>query len=222
MANWIMTEMLEWLAQLQKTAEEEAKGGSYVYIHPRVVTYSDANMKNEWLGYEEAADERDSFSAVYRESKGKRSVWLLMCDAPNGKYAGVRPTPEQRKQGLRQWDLVESHAWAVALVDCEGKDKRGCGKNLYIFDSDMVMGKPYRVKDLRTQRQRKLVEAARDCMKISGVFVSNAGAQNAGRDICLQVATEWVEQVVAAGLPEHCGGSGELEALFDGYLRLEL
>lgn len=155
-SDWSISQADAWLAELTQLSISNLGADSAPYVHPRVVTWSSQKQKDEWGGYEEGAEQRDTFQKPNKEKKGgSHAVWVMFLDTPSESYVG-KPTAGTAR---RQWDLVGQHAWAAAVVKREGK-----GKDVYIFDCDIeVPSEPraVRVKDLKTQRQRVFIEEVR-------------------------------------------------------------
>ena len=178
-AEWEIENMTAWLKYIQDQADTK-HGVDSAYIHPRVLTYSTDKQKTEWIGYEEGAEELDVFAKLGKAKKGGRKTWVAVLKGPNESYVGK----ETKGSGQHQWDLVDSHMWTVALVN---RGKKGEGKDLFLFDCDVVLPTEDEVKhakDLETQLQRVFVaEVEKWDFKLSGVFLGSAGDGRAGRGI---------------------------------------
>ena len=204
-----MDNMLSWLKHLQDRADA-AHGTESAYIHPRVLTYSSDKQKGEWMGYEERAEDLDVFAKLAKAKKDGRQTWVAIVKGPSESYVGKG----SKGSGKNQWDLVETHMWAVALVN---RGKQGEGKDLFIFDCDAVLpaaGEKKHAKDLETQLQRVFVaEVKKWDFKLSGIHLGSAGEARAGLGECVATATEWVERI---GLAKGCA-LGEEDERFQGF-----
>ena len=148
--------MMAWLEHLQDEANAE-HGEESAYIHPRVLTYSSDKQKTEWMGYEEGAEDLDVFAKLAKAKKDGRKTWVAVVNGANESYVGK----ESKGSGKNQWDVVDPHMWAVAVVN---RGKKGEGKDLFIFDCDAVLpseGERKHAKDLETQLQRVFVAEAK-------------------------------------------------------------
>lgn len=210
-----MENMLAWLKELQSDATAK-HGPSAAYVHPNPITFTSHKQKNEWVGYQEAAENRDTIQKFEKVNHNKAKTWVALCDTPNQSYIGITLSDEEKVQGVRQWDKVGWHSWGFVVVAAASLP----GKCVYIFDCDQELpsvGAKFHAKDLTTQTQRQFISVAKE-WNVKKLFIGNAGGENANRGKCLDETSKWVERIVKA----RGDAAGDEDERFEGFVEIGL
>ena len=190
----------DWLTSLDTKATEKF-GSTGAWICEKPITFVDQKMKEtqEQYGYE--GHNLLHMSRIAKVSHHGARTWVVFCVTPLKTFVGKTLTAEQKEEGMKQFDIGDNHAFAAAVVSAK---KHGNGKHIYIFDCDQAVPQEpmtMRVRDLHTQRARKLVEVlstGKGVDRDAKVFVGNRGEQYGDKGRCVDETTRWIEQIANA------------------------